>query len=292
MKRFILIALLFAFATSFCQDLRTERWKKEVFKEKIVFTKLDSISIQCCRVSNEYGSKPDIRKHLYTLTIETGEILTNREIRKRKKRKSFILDSLENLKTDVKRDKAMIFKEQHNYYKKLRLHIFNKGKAIYLHDYLETPENNVNGYFRNKIEFLEILEKRKEIFDSLNIPYQEPIWQEKYERVKRNYFMSNDSCQLRIRQSINSSCPPARGDRIQYNCKPDSFSLKIFNRFGNLVFETDDIDVRLDEIVNNKEKTQNRKIKGTLPSGVYFYIIWARFPEEKEIVKTDYVYVH
>ena len=122
MKRFILIALLFAFATSFCQDLRTERWKKEVFKEKIVFTKLDSISIQCCRVSNEYGSKPDIRKHLYTLTIETGEILTNREIRKRKKRKSFILDSLENLKTDVKRDKAMIFKEQHNYYKKLRMH--------------------------------------------------------------------------------------------------------------------------------------------------------------------------
>lgn len=90
---------------------------------------------------------------------------------------------------------------------------------------------------------------------------------------------NTDTCYIRLPQVINSSCPPAGGDKIRYNCIPDTFKLKLFNRWGNLVFETHDINISLDKI-----KIQSDSIKNIrLPQGTYFYIFNAKFQDGKEL---------
>lgn len=77
-----------------------------------------------------------------------------------------------------------------------------------------------------------------------------------------------DTCKILIPQFVRSSCPPVNGYPIKYNCNPDTFLLKIFNRWGNLVFETENIDILLDEC-----RDQTRKNQEKLPQGTYFYIL-------------------
>ena len=97
--------------------------------------------------------------------------------------------------------------------------------------------------------------------------------------LSQNEDNSIDTCHIVFPSVINSSCPPADGDKIRYNCIPDKFVLKLFNRWGNLVFETTDIDIKLDKLIDQTVTTGNNR----LPQGTYFYIFSAKFPDGKEI---------
>ena len=95
--------------------------------------------------------------------------------------------------------------------------------------------------------------------------------------------LTNDTCYIRIPNILNSSCPPAHENWVYYNCVPDSMEFKLFNRWGNLVFETDDIEANWNGESNLMENKQ-------LPEGTYFYILTYVFPGKGE-ERTGYLLI-
>ena len=100
--------------------------------------------------------------------------------------------------------------------------------------------------------------------------------------LSQNEIKKTDSCFIRIEKHLNSSCPPAHENWVYYNCKPDSFEFKLYNRFGNLVFETNDIHT------NWNGETNTLGDKNNLPQGTYFYTLIATLPDQKTIKRAEY----
>ena len=90
-----------------------------------------------------------------------------------------------------------------------------------------------------------------------------------------------DSCDLYIPNVVTMNCSQAGSDylfRAVSTCKPFSFEIVIFNRWGELLFETKDMEEYWDA---SKEK-----------DGVYIYklsLIWKE--GEEEIEKTGHLTV-
>lgn len=101
----------------------------------------------------------------------------------------------------------------------------------------------------------------------------------------------NDSCVFNVPQFLSfPDCGGSNALLISYNCIPDTFEFKLFNRFGNLVFKTKNIDVQWQGEAIIVDSPEDKKInKKMIPEGTYYFILDASFIEKRNVLKTGYL---